>query len=185
MTFTAKRATLLAVAAAAVTAVVLPTAASASGGSLVEITDPSTSAVATVNSDGSLLGKAAVEQRPFATFARIGNNATDRAILSGPTTKTVLLSQLTVSATGGPVGVRVRTVRPTDGSCAAGHVVIVTGEDLSFVVPADTTQTIPFPSPLVAKPQAGHQVCLIVHADTTYVPASSATLTVSGSGYQR
>jgi hypothetical protein len=133
----------------------------------------------------TLVVPAALEKHPYARFDRIGNNASDRFVIAGPTTRTIALSSLTVSATDGTAAVRIRAVQPTDGSCASGHSVIVTGEDMSFVVPAGDTHSVEFPSPLIARPAHGKKVCLIAHADTTYVPASSAVLTVSGSGFLR
>jgi hypothetical protein len=130
----------------------------------------------------TLVVPTALEKHPY---ARIGNNASDRFVIAGPTTRTIALSSLTVSATDGTAAVRIRAVQPTDGSCASGHSVIVTGEDMSFVVPAGDTHSVEFPSPLIARPAHGKKVCLIAHADTTYVPASSAVLTVSGSGFLR
>jgi hypothetical protein len=128
---------------------------------------------------------AALESKPYARFGRIGNNANDRFVIAGPTTSTIALSSLTVSATDGIAAVRIRAVQPIDGSCASGHSVFVTGEDMSFVVPANDTHSVEFPSPLIAKPAPGKKVCLIAHADTTYVPASGAVLTVSASGFLR
>jgi hypothetical protein len=186
MKFSSKQVTGMVVAGCAAL-VLIPTAAVASGGSLVTITDPSTAAKARVTSAGQLnvADTQNLELHPFARFGRAGNNASDRVVIVGPTTHTIALSSLTASAVGGPVGVRIRAVEPTDGSCAAGHSVIVRGEDLSFVVPDGASHSVEFPSPLIAKPLPGKQICLIAHPDTTYVPASSATLTVSGSGYVR
>lgn len=173
------------VVAAAAAVVLVPTAAVASGASLTTIMGGGHSAHVTSQHRLETSGQAALEARPFASFDRAGNNPEDRVILVGPTSRTIALSSLTASATGGEVGVRLRAVQPTDGSCAAGHVVIVRGELMSFVVPADDSHTVEFPSPIVVKPARGKQVCLLAEPDTTYVPASGAELTVSGSGYLR
>jgi len=185
MKFTSRQVTTMIV-GGAVAMVLVPTAAVATS-NLFTIKDPVTSQKARVI-DGALKTTpwvAPLESSPWASFNRAGNNASDRIILAGPTSKTITLSSLTASATGGAVGVRVRAVEPTDGSCASGHSVIVMGEDMSFLVPADSTQSMSFPSPIVAKPRPGHQICLEVAADTTYVPASGAQLTVSGNGFIR
>jgi hypothetical protein len=190
MKFSSKQVTGMVIAGCAAV-VLVPSVAVASGGSLVTITDPSTAAKAHVTSAGqlSVTGTAAttanLEARPFADFGRAGNNANDRVVIAGPTTHTIALSSLTVSATGGEVAVRIRAVQPVGTSCGAGSPVTVMGEDMSFVVPAESSHSVDFPSPLIAKPAAGKTICLIAHADTTFVPASSATLTVSGSGYLR
>jgi hypothetical protein len=183
--FSTKQVTTVAVSLAAA-AILLPTAAVASGAQLVVIKDPTTGAKTHV-AGGRLETQSldAPESAPFARFDRATNNASDRVIIAGPTSRTIYLSSLTATARGGDVGVRIRAVEPTDGSCDAGHVVIVRGEDLSFAVPSNTSHSVEFPSPLVATPQPGKQICLIAHPDTTFVPASSATLTVSGSGYLR
>jgi hypothetical protein len=165
--------------------VMIPTAAVATGSSLVTIIGSGHQAH--VSPAGKLATSAtdALEADPYARFGRIGNNANDRFVIAGPTSATIALSSLTVSALGGDVGVRVRAVEPTDGSCAAGHVVIVRGEDMSFAVADGTTHSVEFPSPLIATAAKGKRICLIAHADTTFVAASSATITVSASGFLR
>jgi hypothetical protein len=167
-------------------AALAPTVALASGGgSPVTITGPTGAKAHVAHGRLYVNNQPAVETAPFATFGRATNNGSDRIVIVGPTTHTIALSSLTASATGGVVGVRIRAVEPVDGSCAAGHTVTVRGEDMSFVVADGTSHSVEFPSPLIAKPARGHSICLIAHPDTTYVPASSATLTVSGSGYLR
>jgi hypothetical protein len=177
----------LGVVAAGVAAVALTPAAAHGAGSLVTLVDSATNVPAKVSAAGQLAtsNSDAIETTPFAAFGRAGNNATDRVILAGPTNKTIALSSLTAAATGGAVGVRVRAVEPTDGSCAAGHSVIVRGELMSFVVPSGNSHSVSFPSPIIARPAAGKLICIIAHADTTYVPASGAVMTVSGSGFAR
>jgi len=183
--FTRKQITTIVFSTAAA-AILLPTAAVASGAQVVVIKDPTTGAKAHVVS-GRVATQSldAPESAPFASFGQATNNASDRVVIAGPTSRTINLSSLTASARGGDVGVRIRAVEPTDGSCASGHVVIVRGEDMSFAVPGNTSHSVEFPSPLVAKPAPGKQICLIAHPDTTYVPASGATVRVSGSGYLR
>jgi hypothetical protein len=158
-------------------ALLVPAAANAS--------NTTSARVANLTSPHAAVAPAALESKPYARFGRIGNNAVDRFVIAGPTTHTIALSSLTVSATDGIAAVRIRAVQPTDGNCGSGHVVIVTGEDMSFVVPDNDTHSVEFPSPLIAKPAPGKKVCLIAHADTTYVPSSDATLTVSASGFLR
>lgn len=165
-----------------------PAAATASG-ALVTITDSATSAQARVSSVGHLqvdsASTDALERSPWASFNRAGNNAVDRIVLAGPTSRVVALSSLTASAVGGPVGVRIRVVEPTGTSCAAGNTVIVRNETMSFIVPAGESKSMSFPSPIIARPLPGKLTCIIAHADTTYVPASGAGLTVAANGYVR
>lgn len=177
----------LGVAAAGAAAFMLTPVAAHGAGSLVTLVDSASNVPAKVSNSGQLttLDTSALEGAPWANFNRAGNNATDRVVLAGPTSRTIALSSLTASATGGAVGVRIRAVEPTGTSCAAGNTVIVRGELMSFVVPSGTSHTVTFPSPIVARPVAGKTICIIAHADTTYVPASAARLTVSGSGFSR
>jgi hypothetical protein len=182
--------------AGCVTLVLVPTAAGATGSTLATIFDPSNSKSARVSSDGRLLTttdgavstQEGIEETPFARFGRAGNNADDRIVIAGPTTKTIALTSLTASATGGPVAVRIRAVEPsqgTDGSCDTGNSVSVLEEDMAFIAPAEGSISVPFGSPLIATPATGKSVCLVAHADTTYIPDSAAVLSVSGSGYLR
>lgn len=159
--------------------------ADASGPQPVTVTGNGQNAWVTSNHQLRTSNQDGIEALPFANFGSMGNNASDRVVIAGPTSRTIALSSLTVSATGGEIGVRIRAVEPTDGSCDAGHVVIVRGEDMSFVVGSDQSHSVEFPSPLIAKPAKSKQICLIAHADTTYVPASGAQIRVSGSGYLR
>jgi len=187
MRFTSKQVTTMVVAGCAA-AILMPTAAIAAG-SLVTITDPITNAKARVTGAGALLTQGSVvqsvEASPWARFGRAGNNAVDRVVLDGPTPRLIETSSLTVAARDGAVAVRLRAVEPTDGSCAAGHVVIVRQELMSFIVPAGTTHSVSFPSPIVSRPAAGKTICLVAHADTTHVPGSSAVFTASANGFHR
>jgi len=164
-------------------AVLVPSAAVAVATTLVSIKDPVTSSKARVDA-GALRTNDAIESMPWTNFDRAANNASDRIVLVGPTSRTIALSSLTASATDGPVGVRIRAVATTTGTCQTGPVTVV-DEVMSFAVPAGASQSVSFPSPIVEKPTAGQKICLIAHPDTTYIPASEATLTVSGSGFLR
>ena len=184
--FTPRQITIMVV--TGVVAVALMPGAAVAAASLVTIKDPVTSQKARVVSGalqtvGTATTSDQLESRPWASFDRVTNNASDEVVLVGPTTRTIALSSLTASATGGDVGVRLRVVEPTGSDCHG--TVTVKLEAMSFKVANNTTQTMSFPSPIIGRPAAGKSVCLVAHPDTTYVPASSATITVSGNGFLR
>jgi hypothetical protein len=165
--------------------VLIPSAAGAAGHGFVGLIGNGIKVHVTKQHQLSTATQPSLEPRPYAGFGGLNNNGNDRFVIAGPTKHTIALSSLTVAAVGGNVGIRIRAVEPTDGSCAAGHTVIVRDEDMAFVAHDGDSHSVAFPSPLIAAPQKGHQICLIAHADTTFVPVSGAVAEVSASGYLR